>query len=94
MSSVRGVASLNHTSSMGSTVPVQGIESARWDVWEVLVHALGADAMAEIQRAVLHQEPFDRLPESFAVADGFAVAAGGDQALMVMHLAELIHQRQ
>ena len=54
MSSVCGVASLNHSSSMDSTRPVRGIESARWDVWEVLVHALGADAMAEIQRAVLH----------------------------------------
>ena len=54
---------------MDSTVPVRGIESARWDVWKVLVHALGADAMAEIQRAVLHQEPFDWLPEPFAVAD-------------------------
>ena len=78
MSSVRGVASLNHSSSMGSTVPVRGIESARWDIWKVLVHALGADAMAEIQRAVLHQESFDRLPDPFAVADRLAVAAGGD----------------
>ena len=79
---------------MCSTVTVRGISSARWDVWKVLVHALGADAMAEIQRAVLHQEPFDRLPESFSVADRLAVAAGGNQALMVMHLAELIHQGQ
>ena len=69
MSSVRGVALLNHLSSMGSTGTVRGIYSARWDVWKVLVHALGADAMAEIQRAVLHQEQFDRLPEPFTVAD-------------------------
>ena len=50
--------------------------------------------MAEIQGAVLHQEPFDGLPEPFAVADRFAIAAGGDQALMVVHLAEFIHQGQ
>ena len=48
--------------------------------------------MTEIQGAVLHQESFDRLPEPFAVADRFAVAAGGDYALGVMHLTELIHQ--
>ena len=77
---------------MGLTVSVRGIESARWDVWEVLVHALGADAMAEIQRAVLHQESFNRLPEPFPVADGFAVTASGDQPFSVMHLTELIHQ--
>ena len=77
---------------MGLTVTVRGISSARWDVWKVLVHALGADAMAEIQRAVLHQESFDWLPEPFPVADRLAVAACGDQALSVMHLTELIHQ--
>ena len=52
--------------------------STHWHIWKVLIHAVGADAMAEIQRAVLHQEPFDRLPEAFAVADRLAVAAGGD----------------
>ena len=60
----------------------------------MLVHAVGADAMTEVQCAVLHQEPFDRLPEPFPVANGFAVAAGGDQSFMVMHLTELIHQGQ
>ena len=50
--------------------------------------------MAEVQRAVLHQESFNRLPEPFPVADGFAVTASGDQALSVMHLTELIHQGQ
>ena len=44
----------------------------------MLIHAFGTDPMAEIQSAVLHQESFDRLPEPFAVADRFAVAAGGD----------------
>ena len=44
----------------------------------MLVHAFGTDAMAEIQRAVLPQESLARLPEPFAVADRFAVAAGGD----------------
>ena len=44
----------------------------------MLVHAVGADAMTEVQCAVLHQEPFDRLPEPFAVADRLAVTAGGD----------------
>ena len=57
----------------------------------MLVHAFRADAMAEIQRAVLHEESFDRLPEAFPVADRFAVAAGGNQSLSVMHLTELIH---
>ena len=65
-----------------------------FDLRKVFVHAVWADAVAEIQRAVLHEEPFDRLPEPFPVADGLAVAAGGDQALMVMHLAKLIHQGQ
>ena len=68
------------------------IRVAPSDVWEVFVHAFWADAMAEIQCAVLHQEPFDRLPEPFAVADRLAVAAGGDQSFMVMHLTELIHE--
>ena len=50
--------------------------------------------MAEVQRAVLHQESFNRLPEPFSVADGFAVTASGNQALSVMHLTEFIHQGQ
>ena len=60
-------------------------------VGKVLVHAFGTDAMTEIQCAVLHQESFDWLPEPFPVADRFAVAACGDQALSMMHLTELIH---
>ena len=60
----------------------------------MIVHAVLADAMAEIQCAVLHQEMFDRLPAPFPVADRLAIAAGGNQALSVMHLAELIHQGQ
>ena len=63
-------------------------------VGKVLVHAFGTDAMAKIESAVLHQELFDWLPKPFPVADRFAVAAGGDQALGVMHLTELIHQGQ
>ena len=54
-------------------------------VGKVLVHAFGTDAMAEIQCAVLHQELFDWLPKPFPVTNRFAVAAGGDQALGVMH---------
>ena len=73
---------------------VRGFRSTFLDLWKVIVHAVLADAMAEVQRAVLHQEMFDRLPGPFPVADRLAVAAGGDQALSVMHLAELIHQGQ
>ena len=54
------------------------LRSTALHVGKVLVHAFWTEAMAEIQRAVLHQESFDRLPESLAVADRFAVAAGGD----------------
>ena len=78
MSSVRGVADVNRSASIGSALIVQRLHSTVLHVGEVLVHAFGTDAMAEIQRAVLHQESFDRLPEPLAVADRFAVAAGGD----------------
>ena len=78
MSSVRGVADVNRSASLNSTLIVQRLRSTVLHVGEVLVHAFGTDAMAEIQRAVLHQESFDRLPEAFAVADRLAVAAGGD----------------
>ena len=78
MSSVRGVADVNRSASIGSALIVQRLHSTVLHVGEVLVHALRANAMAEVQRAVLHQESFDRLPEPFAVADGFAVAAGGN----------------
>ena len=94
MSSVHGVADLTHSSPVDSTVRVRIFRSALLDLWKVIVHAVLADAMAEVQRAVLHQEPFNWLPEPFTVADGLAITAGGDQALMVMHLAELIHQGQ
>ena len=73
---------------------VRGFRSTFLDLWKVIIHAVLADAMAEVQRAVLHQEVFDRLPGPFPVADRLAVAAGGDQSLSVMHLAELIHQGQ
>ena len=78
MSSVRVVADVNCSASVGSTLIVRRLRSTVLHVGEVLVHAVRADAMAEIQRAVLHQESFDRLPEPFAVADRFAVAAGAD----------------
>ena len=78
MSSVRGVADVNRSASIGSALIVQRLRSTVLHVGEVLVHAFGTDPMTEIQRAVLHQESFDRLPEAFAVADRFAVAAGGD----------------
>ena len=57
---------------------VRRISSTALHIGKVIVHAFGTDAMAEIQRAVLHQESFDRLPEPLAVADRFAVAAGAD----------------
>ena len=94
MSSFRGLAAANLTASMSSTLIVRRLCSTALHVGKVFVHAVGADAMAEIQRAVLHQEPFKWLPEPFSVADGFAVTAGGDQALRVMHLTKLIHQGQ
>ena len=78
MSSVRGVADVNRSASLNSTLIVQRLRSTVLHVGEVLVHAFGTDAMAEIQRAVLHHESFDRLPEPLAVADRFAVAAGCD----------------
>ena len=78
MSSVHGVADVNRSASIGSALIVQRLRSTVLHVGEVLVHALRANAMAEVQRAVLHQESFDRLPEAFAVADRLAVAAGGD----------------
>ena len=78
MSSVRGVADVNRSASLNSTLIVQRLHSTVLHVGKVLVHAVRTDAMAEIQRAVLHQESFDRLPDPFAVADRLAVAAGGD----------------
>ena len=78
MSRVRGVADANLSASMSSTLVVRRFRSSALHVGKVLVHAVRANAMAEIQRAVLHEESFDRLPEPFAVADRLAVAAGGD----------------
>ena len=48
---------------------VRGFRAACLDLWKVIVHAVLADAMAEVQRAVLHQEVFDWLPGPFSVAD-------------------------
>jgi len=54
MSRVRGVAVINCLASIGSAVILRRLRSTALHVGEVLVHALRADAMAEIQRAVLH----------------------------------------
>ena len=78
MSRVHGIADANLSASISSTLVVRRFCSTALHVGEVLVHAVRADAMAEIERAVLHQESFDRLPEPFAVTDRLAVAAGGD----------------
>ena len=78
MSSVHGVAYLDHLPSNDLRVIVRGFRFTPFYLWKVLVHAAWADAMAEVQRAVLHEELLDRLPEPFAVADRFAVAAGAD----------------
>ena len=78
MSSVHGGFDATRPPAMGLALMVRSLRSTALNLGKVLVHAFGTDAMAEIQRAVLHQEPFDRLPEPFAVADRFAVAAGGD----------------
>ena len=78
MSSLHGVADANRSPPLGSALIVRRLRLIPLHLWKVFVHAVRTDAMAEIQRAVLHQESFDRLPEAFAVADGFAVAAGGD----------------
>ncbi len=91
MSRVHGGADDNRPSPMRSVVIVRRLFLTPLHIGKVLVHAFRADAMAEIQRAVLHEESFDRLPEAFPVADRFAVAAGGNQSLSVMHLTELIH---
>ena len=69
MSRVHDVSGANLSVSISSTLVVRRLRSTALHVWKVLVHAVWADAMAEIQRAVLHQESFDRLPEPFAVAD-------------------------
>lgn len=69
MSSVHGVADLTHSSPVDSTVMVRIFRSALLDLWKVIVHAVLADAMAEVQRAVLHQEMFDRLPGPLPVAN-------------------------
>ena len=69
VSRVRGVADANLSASMSSTLVVRRFRSSALHVGKVLVHAVRANAMAEIQRAVLHQESFDRQPEPFAVAD-------------------------
>ena len=47
-------------SSRGSALMVRRLRPTHLHIWKVFVHAVGADAMAEIQRAVLHQEPFNR----------------------------------
>ena len=78
MSSVHGGFDATRPPAMGLALMVRSLRSTALNLGKVLVHAFGTDAMAEIQRAVLHQESFDRLPEPFAVADRFAVAAGGD----------------
>ena len=78
MSSVHSGADATRPPPMGLAVMVRCLRSTALNIGKVLVHAFGTDAMAEIQRAVLHQEPFDRLPEPFDVADRLAVAAGGD----------------
>ena len=69
MSSVHGVAVINCLARIGSAVILRRLFSIALHVGKVLVHAVRANAMAEIQRAVLHQESFDRQPEPFAVAD-------------------------
>ena len=94
MSRVRVVADANFSASISSTLIVRRLRSTALHVGKVLIHAVRADAMAEVQCAVLQQELLDWLPETFPVTDGFAVAAGGNQSLGVMHLAELIHQGQ
>ena len=78
MSSVHGVAEINRSAPIRLAVIVRRLNPDVLRLGKVLVHAFGTDAMAEIQRAVLHQESFDRFPEPLAVADRLAVTAGGD----------------
>ena len=78
MSSVHSGADATRPHPMGLAVMVRCLRSTALNIGKVLVHAFWTDAMAEIQRAVLYQESFNRLPEPFAVADRFAVAAGCD----------------
>ena len=54
MSSVHGLAVINCIAPIGSAVILRRLRSTDLHVGEVLVHAVRADAMAEIQRAVLH----------------------------------------
>ena len=54
MSRALGVADANRSASISSILVVRRLRSTALHVGEVLVHAVRADAMAEIQRAVLH----------------------------------------
>ena len=54
MSSVRSDAEANRSAPIRSALIFRRLNPAILYVGKVLVHAFGTDAMAEIQRAVLH----------------------------------------
>ena len=62
------------------------------NVWEVFCHAGLANPVAEIQCAVLHHELVEGLPLTALISHAFAITAGADESLVVMHSAELLHQ--
>ena len=62
------------------------------NVWEVFCHAGLANPVAEIQCAVLHHELVEGLPLTVLISHAFAITAGADESLVVMHSAELLHQ--
>ena len=57
-------------------------------------HAFSADAVAEIQSAVAHQEMFKWQPSAMGIPDGLAIATGGDDSTVIIHFAKLLKQGQ
>ena len=62
--------------------------------WKMFFHAFSADAVAEVQSAVAHQEMFKWLPCAMGIPDRFAIAAGGDDSTLIVHFAKLLKQGQ
>ena len=62
------------------------------NVGKMFCHAGLANPVAEIQCAVLHHELVEGLPLTALISHAFAITAGADESLVVMHSAELLHQ--
>ena len=64
------------------------------NVGKMFCHAGLANPVAEIQCAVLHHELVEGLPLTALIFHAFAITAGADESLVVMHPAELLHQER